>query len=74
MRKGRCTVEQVLKGVAIVANFNIPDKLNAALRVAEKLLSLECRIYMPIRGEERVNGTKGQKLYLNFTKGTGSIK
>jgi len=57
VRKGRCTVEQVLKGVAIVANFNIPDKLNAALRVAEKLLSLECRIYMPIRGEERVNGT-----------------
>lgn len=24
--------------------------------------------------QERVNGTKGQKLYLNFTKGTGSIK
>ena len=24
--------------------------------------------------QERVQGTKGQKLYLNFTKGTGSIK
>jgi hypothetical protein len=24
--------------------------------------------------QERVNGTKGQKLYLNFTEGTGSIK
>ena len=40
--------------------------------------------FMPLAGkleyratggdQERVNGTKGQKLYINFTKGTGEIK
>lgn len=47
-------MEKALKNIAIVANFNIADKLRAALNVTNRLINLGCNVSMPIRGEERI--------------------
>ena len=46
-------MEKEIKNVAIIANFNIWDKLTAAVKTAEKLLSLGCKINAPFRGIDR---------------------
>ena len=40
--------------VAVITNFNISDKLNAAIKVANKLGALGCEIKIPVRGEEKL--------------------
>jgi NAD+ kinase len=54
VQKGCVTVGIALNGVAIVANFNITDKMNEAIIVAQKLMELGCKVYMPSKGEERI--------------------
>lgn len=48
-------MEQELKNIAIIANFNISDKLEAAMTTAKKLMELNCSIFAPLRGMEKVN-------------------
>ena len=47
-------MEQELKNIAIIANFNISDKLDAAMTTAKKLMELNCSIFTPTRGMEKV--------------------
>jgi len=47
-------MEQELKNIAIIANFNISDKLDAAMTTAKKLMELNCSIFAPARGMEKV--------------------
>ena len=47
-------MEQELKNIAIIANFNISDKLEAAMTTAQKLMELNCSIFAPARGMDRV--------------------
>ncbi len=47
-------MEKDLKSIAIIANFNISDKLNGAMQTAEKLLSIGCSVISPMRGIDRV--------------------
>lgn len=47
-------MEKELKSIAVIANFNISDKLNAAVQTAEKLMSLGCSVIAPLRGADRV--------------------
>lgn len=47
-------MEQELKSIAIIANFNISDKLNASVKAAEKLMALGCNVSAPIRGFDRM--------------------
>ena len=48
-------MEQQLKNIAIIANLNIFEKMNAAVRVAEKLISLGVAVYAPPRGMEKLS-------------------
>lgn len=50
-------MEQELRNIAIIANFNISDKLEAAMTTAKKLMELNCSIFAPIRGMEKVKET-----------------
>ena len=58
MQHGKDTAENYsnkkLENVAVITNFNIQEKLNASLKVIEKLMELNCNVTVPIRGEERV--------------------
>jgi len=47
-------MEQELKNITIIANFNISDKLDAAMTTAKKLMELNCSIFAPARGMEKV--------------------
>lgn len=47
-------MEKELKSIAVIANFNISDKLNGAMQTADKLLSIGCSVIAPIRGIDRV--------------------
>ena len=47
-------MEKELKNIAVIANFNVSDKLNGAMQTANKLLSLGCSVISPIRGIDRV--------------------
>lgn len=47
-------MEKELKNIAVIANFNITDKLEGAMQTARKLLSLGCSVISPIRGLDRV--------------------
>ena len=40
--------------IAIVTNFNIPEKLQDAMQVAEKLLQFGCHVTIPQRGQSRI--------------------
>ena len=51
---GDLNMEKELKNIAVISNFNIPDKLNAAMQTAEKLISLGCSVITPQRGMDRV--------------------
>jgi len=43
-----------IKNIAIVTNYNIPEKLSAAMSVAEKLEEKAQNIYLPINYRERI--------------------
>ena len=40
--------------IAIVTNFNIPEKLQYEMQVAEKLLQFGCHVTIPQRGQSRI--------------------
>ena len=46
-------MEKELKSIAVIANFNISDKLIGAMKTAEKLISLGCSVIAPIRGIDK---------------------
>ncbi len=54
-----------IKKVLIITNFNIYEKANAALRVAEKLGSLDCEVCTLIYNKDRL--CKYNKNRVNFT-------
>ena len=43
-----------MKNVALITNYNIPEKLNAAMAVAERLLGKVEKIFIPIAHKERI--------------------
>ena len=47
-------MEQELKNVAIIANFNVSDKLTGAMNTATKLIELGCDVFAPARGMDKV--------------------
>ena len=65
-------MEKELKSIAVIANFNISDKLNGAMQTAEKLLSLGCTVIAPARGIDRVNESfpemVGKISFMSFDK------
>ncbi|MCI6502516.1 MAG: NAD(+)/NADH kinase [Clostridia bacterium] len=44
--------------IAIVTNFNIPEKLQDAMQVAEKLLQFGCHVRIPQRGQSRITAER----------------
>ena len=44
----------VMKRIALITNFNIPEKLSAAMRVAEKLETCGKQILIPVSHKERI--------------------
>ena len=57
-----------MKKIALITNFNIPDKVNAAILVVEKLQKYGCEILTPAYNREKIarhRFAKG-KLELNF--------
>ena len=65
-------MEKELKSIAVIANFNISDKLNGAMQTAEKLLSLGCTVMAPARGIDRVKESfpemVGKISFMSFDK------
>lgn len=48
-----------MKKIAIITNFNIPEKANAALKVADKLNALGCQVFVASFNRERINRNNG---------------
>jgi len=57
-----------MKKIAVITNFNIPDKAHAAMNVIDKLYSLGCEIYVASFNKERIdrNCKNTNREYLNF--------
>jgi len=57
-----------MKKIAVITNFNIPDKARAAMNVIDKLYSLGCEIYVASFNKERIdrNCKNTNREYLNF--------
>ena len=57
-----------MKKIAVITNFNIPEKAEAALSVADKLHELGCEVYVASFNRERIHrNSKGVKRdYLNY--------
>jgi NAD+ kinase len=70
--RGDLNMEKELKNIAVISNFNIPDKLNAAMQTAEKLISLGCSVIAPQRGMDRVKEAYPEMLdkieFMSFDK------
>ena len=49
-----------LKNVAVITNFNIPEKLEASMRVIETLMSLGCEVTVPAKGESKIKEASEQ--------------
>lgn len=59
--------KQKLENIAVITNFNIVEKLNAAIKVIEKLKSLGCNIAVPVKAEEKIsNLAKNIEKYISF--------
>ena len=50
-----------MKQVALITNFNIPEKLSAAMRVAERLFGKVERILIPLTYKERILRSKNHR-------------
>lgn len=48
------TVNQTEKSFAVITNFNIPEKKDAADAVIDKLIELGCRVVLPSRAADRI--------------------
>lgn len=46
--------EKRMQRIALITNFNIPEKLSAAMRVAEKLEACEKQVLIPIAHKDRI--------------------
>lgn len=60
-----------MKKIAIVTNFNIPDKANAALKVTNYLIKFGCKIFVSQYSKERVlamNSYKGNIYFVPIEK------
>jgi len=57
MEKNELENNKRLVNVAVITNFNITEKLNSSMKVAEKLISLGCHVTVPSRGEARISST-----------------
>ena len=57
-----------MKKIAVITNFNIPEKAAAALSVTDKLHELGCEVYVASFNRERIHrNSKGVKRdYLNY--------
>jgi len=57
-----------MKKIAVITNFNIPDKARAAMNVIDKLYSLGCEIYVASFNKERIdrNCKNTNREYINF--------
>jgi len=57
-----------VKKIAMITNFNIPDKARAALRVADKLDSLGCEVFVASFNRERIarNNDSVARDYINY--------
>ncbi len=63
--------EKNVSNVAIITNFNITEKRNAAIKVINKLSALGCRVTLPIKAQERlleISELEGKVEYLPFDK------
>ena len=50
-----------MKQVALITNFNIPEKLSAAMRVAERLFGKVEKILIPVTYKERILRSKNHR-------------
>lgn len=68
-------MEKQIKKVLIITNFNIYDKAQAALRVAEKLESLGCEICTLTYNKEKIYRQRGrvQFTYLPMDEAYGAV-
>ena len=57
-----------MKKFAIITNFNIPEKAKEALKVADKLNSLGCSVFVASFNRERIarNGDGVERDYINY--------
>ena len=57
-----------MKKISIITNFNIPDKARAALKVADKLESLGCTVFVASFNRERIarNSDGVEREYINY--------
>ena len=57
-----------MKKIAVITNFNIPEKARAALSVADKLNELGCEVYVASFNRERIGRNSGgvKRDYLNY--------
>ena len=55
-----------IKKVLIITNFNIYDKANAAMRVAERLSHLGCELYTLAYNKDKIFRNNKNRVYFNF--------
>ncbi len=63
--------ENSVSSIAIITNFNINEKREAAIKVIEKLHFLGCKAILPIKASERLQGIpklEGKVEYLPYDK------
>ena len=63
--------ENSVSSIAIITNFNINEKREAAIKVIEKLHFLGCKAILPIKASERLQGIQkleGKVEYLPYDK------
>ena len=56
-----------MKKIALITNFNIPDKVNAAILVAQKLQSYGCEVITPTYNREKIARHRFAKDKLSLT-------
>ena len=56
-----------MKKIALITNFNIPDKVNAAILVAQKLQSYGCEVITPAYNREKIARHRFAKDKLELT-------
>ena len=54
-----------MKKIALITNFNIPDKVNAAILVVEKLQGYGCEVITPSYNREKIARHRFAKDKLN---------
>ena len=71
MKKIVIRESKAISKVAVITNFNITEKRDTAVKVINKLISLGCKVTLPLRALERmsdVDTLEGNVEYLGFDK------